>query len=314
MRDVMRAVVAKRYGGPEVLELADVPWPRRLPGEALIRVLAAGTNPVDAECRAGNAKAWFDDGPYVWGWDVSGVVVEVGEDSSGLRPGDEVFGMPRFPALAGGYAEYVTSPVGQVAVKPRGVDHVSAAALPLCGLTAAQTLDRLDVGRGDRVLVNGAAGGVGHLAVQLAAARGARVIAVARRVNHDFLLGIGAAEVLDYTTDDVVASIGPVDAVVDCVGRDELIVLVRPGGVFARVPDAAGGATSLEDVAARRGVRVVRHVVEPDGVGLSRLARHVDDGELTVDVGEALPLGSAVEAHERLDRGISRGKVVLTVV
>ncbi|MEO6090725.1 MAG: NADP-dependent oxidoreductase [Umezawaea sp.] len=314
MRDVMRAVVAQRYGGPEVLELADVPRPRRLPGEALVRVLAAGTNPVDAECRGGKAKAWFDDGPYVWGWDVSGVVVEVDEDSGDLLPGDEVFGMPRFPALAGGYAEYITSPVDQLAVKPRALGHVFAAALPLCGLTAAQTLDRMTIGRGDRVLVNGAAGGVGHLVVQLAAAKGAHVVAVARRANHEFLLGIGADEVLDYTTDDVVASIGPVDAVVDCVGRDDLVALARPGGVFARVPDAAGGATELEDVAAGRGVRVVRHVVEPDGAGLARLARQVDDGELTVDVGEALPLGRAVEAHERQDRGISRGKIVLTLL
>ncbi|MGW4116147.1 NADP-dependent oxidoreductase [Actinosynnema sp. NPDC004786] len=307
----MRAVVGRRYGGPEVLELVEVPRPGRAPGEVLVRVLAAGVNPVDAECRRGKAEEWFGDGPHTWGWDVSGVVVEVGDGVEDLRLGDEVYGMPRFPALAEGYAEFVSAPAAELAAKPERLRHVDAAALPLSGLTALQTLDRAGVGRGDRLLVNGAAGGVGHLAVQLAKARGATVVAVAREVNHDFLRGLGADEVVDYTTSDVTDVVGAVDAVLDCVGRDELVGLVRPGGVHARVPDAATGPTALEEAAARRDVRVVRHVVEPDGSGLAALAGHVDRGELTVDVGSVLPLDEVVAAHKLVDEGISRGKLVL---
>ncbi|ONI85155.1 hypothetical protein ALI22I_30330 [Saccharothrix sp. ALI-22-I] len=310
----MRAVVARQYGGPEVLRVAEVPRPRCGPGEVLVRALAAGVNPVDAECRGGKAKDWFGEGPHTWGWDVSGVVVQAGEGVHDLRPGDEVFGMPRFPAQARAYAEYVSAPAAELARKPRTVRHATAAALPLSGLTAAQTLDRVGVRAGDRVLVNGAAGGVGHLVVQLAKARGATVVAVARAANHDFLRGLGADEVVDYTSADVVRVVGEVDAVVDCVGRDDLVAAVRPGGVHARVPDAAGGATELEDVAGRSGVRVVRHVVAPDGPGLAALAEQVDRGGLVVDVGSALPLEDVVAAHELVDRGISRGKLVLTMV
>ncbi|WP_197289696.1 NADP-dependent oxidoreductase [Saccharothrix sp. NRRL B-16348] len=311
MGKTMRAVVGRRYGGPEVLEPAEVPRPGCGPDEVLVRVLAAGVNPVDAECRGGKAEDWFGSGPHTWGWDVSGVVVEVGAGVEDLRPGDEVYGMPRFPALAEGYAEFVSAPAAELAVKPARLRHVDAAALPLSGLTALQTLDRAGVGRGDRLLVNGAAGGVGHLAVQLAKARGATVVAVAREVNHDFLRSLGADEVVDYTTTDVPSAVGEVTAVLDCVGRDELVELVRPGGVHARVPDAATGPTALEEAAARRDVRVVRHVVKPDGAGLVTLAGHVDRGELTVDVGSVLPLREAVTAHKLLDEGISRGKLVL---
>jgi NADPH:quinone reductase-like Zn-dependent oxidoreductase len=309
----MRVISAKRYGEPDVLELTEMPRPELAGNDLLVRVRAAGTNPVDAECRVGQAAAWFDEGPYIWGWDVSGVVAAVGEDVTAFVPGDEVFGMPRFPAQAHAYAEYVSAPADEMAVKPRRADHVTAAGLPLCGLTALQVLDRAGLSAGQRAMVNGAAGGVGHMAVQLAKARGAHVIAVARGVNHDFVRGIGADEVVDYTTTAVADAVSDVDVVVDCVGDDSLLRTVRPGGVLAPVPGAARGPGPLEEAAAATGVRVLRHVVHPDGRRLAQLARLVDDGVLSVEVSRTMPLEQAEEAHRIMESGHGRGKIVLTV-
>lgn len=305
MAETMRALVAAAYGGPEVLQIAEVARPEPGAGEVLVQVFAAGTNPVDSVARAGLIPDWFGAGPYVWGWDVSGVVAAVGPGVVRFTPGDRVFGMPRFPQPAGCYAEYVCAPAHELAGQPEGLGHVAAAALPLCGLTALQTLDLADVSPGSRVLVNGAGGGVGHLAVQLAKAYGAYTIGVARGgLPH----AIGADEVVDSTRTCL-----DIDVVVDCVGDDGLLAVVRRGGVFARVPGAAQGRGPLEEAAEARGVRVVRHVVHPDGAGLARLARLVSSGSLSVTVNRALPLQEGAAAHELLDAGHLRGKIVLTV-
>ncbi|SHF03506.1 NADP-dependent oxidoreductase [Streptoalloteichus hindustanus] len=304
----MRAIVAHRYGGPEVLELTTLPRPAPGPGEVLVRVVAAGTNPVDAHARSGAVPGWFGPGPHVWGWDVSGVVEAVGPGVTAFGPGEAVFGMPRFPGVAGGYAEYLSAPVGELAAVPDGVDHVGAAALPLAGLTALQTWERAGLAEGQRVLVHGAAGGVGHLAVRIAKARGARVVASARPKHHDFLHRLGADDVVS-----VPESGEPVDVVFDCVGDDRLLSVVRPGGVIAVVPGAARGAMALEATAGQVGVRVVRHVVHPDGRGLAQLAALVDAGRLAAEVSRALPLAEAAEAHRLLEAGHGRGKLVLVV-
>jgi len=308
----MQAVVAQGYGAPEVMELTRVPRPVAAPGEVLVRVAAAGTNPVDVVSRAGLIPDWFGRPPYIWGWDISGTVAAVGPGVVRYAPGDGVFGMPGFPKIAGGYAEYVVAPAHELAAKPEKASHVEAAALPLCGLTALQTLDQLDVSAGQRVLVNGAAGGVGHLAVQLLKALGAHVIGVSREYNHEFLRTLGAAEVVDYQQVRVADAVRDVDVVVDCAGDDSLVASLRRGGVFARVPGAANGPGPLDEAAAAAGVRVVRHVVHPDGHGLARLARAVDDGLLTAAVTTTLPLAQAARAHEMLDGGHTRGKIVLT--
>lgn len=304
-RPSMRAVVARRYGGPDVLEVADVPRPSPADDEVLVRVRAAGIYPADAEIRAGAAAGWFDDGPWIWGWDLCGTVAATGASVRDLAVGGAVFGMPRFPGQARAYAEYVTAPIAELAelaVKPPRLRHVEAAALPLCGLTAEQVLDLAGCRSGMRVLVNGAAGGVGHLAVQLAAARGSHVIGMARTANHPFIRELGAAEVHDYTERPVPEAVAGVDLVVDCVGDDTLIATVRAGGTIAPMPGAAGGPGALEDAAARRGdgVKVLRHVVRPDGVGLRRLVALVELGQLRVDVARTFPLADAARAHELL--------------
>ena len=196
----MRAIRQLSLGGPDVLELADVPRPEPGPTEVLVRVAAAGVNPVDWKVRA--RGGFLGEPPFTVGWDVAGVVEELGRGVTRFTPGDRVFGMPRFPREAAAYAEYVTAPSRQLARIPEGLGDVEAAALPLAGLTAWQALvETAGVGPKSRVLILAAAGGVGHLAVQIAKARGAYVIGTARPEKHAFLASLGADEAVDYTTE-----------------------------------------------------------------------------------------------------------------
>jgi NADPH:quinone reductase-like Zn-dependent oxidoreductase len=201
----MRAISQNTFGGPEVLQLAEVEKPQPLPTEVLVRVHAAGINPVDAKTRAGSGVAGvLGEPPFILGWDVSGVVEDVGHGVHTVAVGDEVFGMPWFPRAASAYAEYVTAPSRHFARKPASLSHVEAAAVPLAGLTAYQILTALaDVQPGQRVLVHAAAGGVGHLAVQFTKHLGAYVVGTASAGKHDWLRQLGADEVVDYHSTDV---------------------------------------------------------------------------------------------------------------
>lgn len=308
----MRAIRQQSFGGPEVLQLADVDRPEPGPTEVLVRVRAAGVNPVDWKCRA--APGFLGAPPFTPGWDVSGVVESVAVGVNRFAPGDEVFGMPRFPREAGAYAEFVTAPARQLARKPDRLSHVEAAGLPLAGLTAWQVLvETADVRPGQRVLVTAAAGGVGHLAVQVAKARGAYVIGTARRVKHQFLRQLGADEVIDYTATDVAGATGDLDLVVDLLGGRSSVRAVptlRPGGLL--VPLTGGGDPAIDPAAAAHGVRVARFLVEPDRAGLEGLAALVDAGQLRVEIDTVMPLADAPKAHELGEGGRTRGKIVLT--
>ncbi len=304
----MSAVVAHRYGTPDVLRVEQVPVPVPAAGEVLVRVMAIGLNVTDAQLRAGEATAWFDAGPWIWGWDIAGEVVGA---AAGFAIGDMVLAMPRFPGLASAYAQYVARPEADVALLPAGVDPTMAAAVCMSGLTALQTLDASGLSPGQQVMINGAAGGVGHLAAQIAVDRGARVTAVASGRDRDFVLGLGAARFVDYRTEDVPAAVSDMDIVVDCVGDDNVVGCAMAGGLVARVPGAARPPDSLEIRAEAAGVRVVRHVVVPSGRDLATLATMLANGTLVVDIAQTFGFAEIQQAHERLERGVGRGKLVL---
>ncbi len=318
MSSSMSAVVQHQFGGPQVLRVKQVPRPEPLPTEVLVRVCAAGVNPVDWKTRAGSGMVGvLGEPPFVLGWDVSGVVEQVGYGVTTLAPGDEVYGMPWFPRAAGGYAEYVTAPSRQFARKPAAVDHVHAAAVPLAALTAWQVLvDTAHVQPGQRVLIHAAAGGVGHFAVQLAKHLGAQVVGTASARHHDWLSKLGADELVDYTAARFEDTVRDVDVVVDLVGDGSdrtgtrSIGVLRSGGLLVEVP---GLSPELAKAAHASGVRCGPFLVEPDGPALARIAELIDDGTVSVEVQEVLPLAQAAVAHEHGETDRTRGKIVLHV-
>jgi NADPH:quinone reductase-like Zn-dependent oxidoreductase len=283
----------------------------------LVRVKAAGVNPVDWKTRVygGNPRA-VGEPPFILGWDVAGVVEETADKVTRFAIGDRVFGMPWFPRLARAYAEFVTAPARQLARTPDGLTDEQAAGLPLAGLTAWQSLvDLAGVGEGDRVLVHAAAGGVGHLAVQIAKARGAHVIGTARAANHDYLRELGVDEPIDYTTTPFEQVVSDVDIVLDGIGGDDYglrsLQALREGGLLIVLP---GNVTKpVAEAAREQSKRASGMQVEPDYCALESLATLVDEGRLRVEVDETFPLEKAGEAHQRLQDGRTKGKVVLTV-
>ena len=281
----------------------------------LVRVAAAGINPVDYKTRrsGGNPKA-VGEPPFILGWDVAGVVEETSRSLTRFAVGDRVFGMPWFPRLARAYAEYVTSPGRQLARTPDGLTDEQAGGLPLAGLTAWQALvDLAGVGEGDRVLIHAAAGGVGHLAVQIAKARGAHVLGTARAAKHDYLRELGVDEPIDYTTSPWEQVFSDLDIVLDGIGTEDYgmrsLETLREGGLLVVVP---GGVSDAVATAAREQSKRASGVqVEPDYCALDSMAALVDEGKLTVTVDETFPLAQAAEAHQRLEDRRARGKIVL---
>jgi NADPH:quinone reductase-like Zn-dependent oxidoreductase len=309
----MRKITQRTLGGPDVLELVEAPRPAPTPTEVLVRVAAAGVNPVDWKVRA--RGGFLGEPPFTVGWDVAGVVDELGYGVTRFKPGDRVFGMPRFPRQAAAYAEYVTSPSRQLALVPEGLSEIEAAALPLAGLTAWQVLaETADVLPRERVLILAAAGGVGHVAVQIAKARGAYVIGTARAAKHEFLAQLGVDEAIDYTSEPVEDRVGDVDVVVDLVGDESTrgaIATLRDGGLYVVVPSAAG-LGELQELAGDR-VRVTGILVEPDRAGMESLAHLAATGALRPTIAETFPLEQAGRAHEVGETGRTAGKLVLTV-
>lgn len=307
----MRAIRQEAFGGPEVLRLVEVDRPEPLGTEVLVRVEAAGVNPVDWYTRMG--EGYLRSFPLTVGWDVSGVVEEAGLGVTRFAPGDEVFGMPWFPREAAAYAEYLTAPSRQLVRKPAALSHVEAAGLPLAGLTAWQVLvDAADVQADQRVLIAAAAGGVGHLAVQIAKARGAYVIGTARAAKHSFVRGLGADEVIDYTQVAVPDVVSGLDVVLDPVGRapHDWLPAIKPGGTL--LPFGADDYPALQAAAAERGITVKLVLVEPDGHALEALAALAGEGRLRVHVDATLPLANAAKAHELSEKRRTQGKIVLT--
>ena len=310
----MAAVVLRKFGPPEVLELHEVELVEPGPTEVRVRTVAAGVNPVDWKTRSGAGFAeLFRRDPKILGWDVAGVVDAVGLGVTRFSVGDEVFGMPLFPHPAGAYAEAVVAPSRQLARKPARLSMTEAGALPLAGLTAWQaTVDVGAVGAGTRVLIHAAAGGVGHLALQIAVARGAEVIATARRDKHELLERLGAAQVIDYESVEFERACADLDVVVDLVGGEyslRSLAVLRQGGLLVSVPSRLPEGLAAAAEAAR--VRATGMLVEPDHVGLEQLAALAQAGRLEVLVDSSFPLAEAAAAHERSESQRAQGKIVL---
>lgn len=333
--ETMKAVRLHAFGGPEVLQYEDAPKPGLQPGDVLVRVHAAGINPPDWYLRDGFSALPPDwrppvPLPVIPGSDISGVIEAVADDVGGFAVGDAVFGMVRFPSAgaSAAYADYVAAPALDVARKPAGIDHVHAAAVPMALLTAWQFLVELGHDApnpfqstphrpvplaGKTVLVNGAAGGVGHFAVQVAKSQGARVIAVASGSHGAFLRGIGADEIIDYTRVEPETVVHDVDLVLDAVGgaaSARFLSAIRPGGALYLVYPL--GFTAFDE-AAQAGVTVSATQVRSNGAQLAALGKMLDAGTIRVAIDSTFPLADARAAHERAGRGHLRGKIVLTV-
>ena len=309
----MRAIGIREFGGRDRLEELELPAPKVPPDAVLIRVRAAGVNPVDWKAREGRLEARFPHVfPVVPGWDAAGVVEEVGPAVVEFAPGDEVFAYCRKPFVGEGtYAELVAVPVTSVARKPESLSFEEAGAVPLVGLTAYQALFfAAGLTAGERVLVHAAAGGVGSMAVQLAVDAGAEVIGVAREENRDRVLALGAYEVVDRTKGDVAEAVRElvpegVDVALEIYPDETLGDAVRDEG---RLVSLVAPPTYRE-----RNVAPLYIFVRPDGEQLEELATLADDGRLAVELQEVLPLAEAARAHELSEAGHVRGKLVLRV-
>ncbi len=337
MNDSMMAIQLHEFGDPGVLRYEKAPKPEPAPGEVLVRVHAAGLNPPDWNLREGyrslppewRPKPSF---PLILGFDVSGVVEAVADDVTAFQPGDDVYGMVRFPenGMEGGkaYAEYVTAPHSDLALKPGGIDHVHAAGAPMSLLTAWQFLIELGHDepnpfqsfrhfpaplQGKTVLVNGAGGGVGHLAVQLAKWKGARVIAVASGKNEPLMRALGVDQFIDYAKVSAVDVVRDVDLVLDTVGGKDtgrfLRTLKRGGALFPVFPIGFDDHAEAE----RLGVTVSSTQVRSNGKQLEEAGRLLDDGAVRIVVDSTFPLTEAAQAHKRAARGGIQGKIVLVV-
>lgn len=331
----MKAVRQLEFGGPEVLRYEDAPMPELKPEEVLVRVHAVGINPPDWYLREGYKMLppeWQPQVPFpvILGTDISGVIEAVAADVSGFSVGDEVYSMVRFPSFgpSKAYAEYVSVPASEVALKPAGIDHVQAAGAPMSLLTAWQFMVELGHSEpnplqpnthepvpleGKTVLVNGAAGGVGHFAVQVAKLKGARVIAVASGKHEALLRDLGAAEFIDYTKTAPEDVVRDVDLVIDSVGgptTGRFLRTLKRGGTLCPVfPLGFSGA----EEAVKRGVTVSATQVRSSGAQLAQLGRLLQAGTVRVVIDSTYMLADARKAHERAAHGHVQGKMVLTV-
>src|SRR6476646_1835418 len=308
----MKAIRIHNYGGPEVLHYEDAPRPQPQASEVLIRVHAAGVNPIDWKVREGHMKDfWPHKFPLILGWDLSGVVEELGTDVSRFKKGDEVYSIPD-PTRNGAYADYIVVRESELALKPNSLHHIRAAALPLVAVTAWQAL--FDAGQlvsGQRMLIHGGSGGVGHVAVQLAKWKGAYVFATASTKNQELLRELGVDEPIDYTKQKFEDVARDVDLALDLIGgetQERSWSVLKKGGVLLSLvqPPSVEKAKAL-------GVHAAFVAGHPSGAQLAEIAKLIDSGELKPVIDRILPLSEARRAHELSQSGHAHGKIVLRV-
>src|SRR5437879_451267 len=306
----MKAVVIHEYGGLEVLKYEDVPRPEPKDDQLLIRVIAAGVNPVDGMIRSGLfAKDGSRPFPMILGGDIAGLVEKVGSKITNFKAGDPVFA---YVSLDGGYAQYALTTERETASKPKSLTYVEAAAVPIVGLTAWQALvDSAKLSAGQTVLIHGGSGGVGSFAIQIAKARGAKVIATASTANQDLLKELGADVAIDYTKQKFEDIAKDVDVVLDSVGKDTLARsygVVKKGGFIATLVSRVDQA-ELD----KHGIRGASISVEPNSAELAEITKLIDAKKVKIIVSQTFPVADAAKAQAQADTGHTRGKIVLTM-
>ncbi|KGJ79705.1 NADPH:quinone reductase [Cryobacterium roopkundense] len=319
MPKYMRALVIDRPGAADELHLADVPLPVPVLDELLVRVVAAGVNPIDAKTRAGGGVSAAITGyPVILGNDFSGVVVRAPYAAFPLQPGDAVYGMARVPRTGGTYAEYVAVSALSVARKPARLSHTEAAALPVAALTAwGMVVDMAEAAPGQRMLIHAGSGGVGHLAVQFAASLGVHVTATGSTGSLEFLRELGAAEVIDYSTTRFEDVVHDLDAVIDLIGNvhdatgSRSMGVLRAGGILVNAP--TGSWPTMQADAAAAGIRSTGYKVSADARALDRISALMDSGAVRVHIDTVFDLTDGAAAHRAVEGGHTRGKVVLRV-
>jgi NADPH:quinone reductase-like Zn-dependent oxidoreductase len=309
---MMKAIVVHAYGGPEVLKYEDAPRPDPKEDEVLVRVMAAGINPVDAYVRQGMlAKRGLDNRPLIPGYDISGVVEKIGAKIEKFRVGDAVYAyLP--VARGGGYAEFAIAKESEMSLKPKDIDFEKAAAVPLAATTAWQALvDTAKIGSGQTVLIHGGSGGVGSFAVQIAKARGAVVIATASTANQDLLKQLGVDQPIDYTKTKFEDAVKNVDVVLNAVRGDTLAGsygVVKKGGIIVSI---TGEPDPVE--CEKHGIRGVGLMAHPDAKVLEELTKLIEADKIIPIVSHVFPLADAAKAHEQIETHHTRGKIVLNV-
>lgn len=314
----MQAVRIHEYGGPEVLRLEEIPQPVPAADEILLKVYASGVNPADWVVREGGMRSFLAL-PLTLGWDAAGVVAAVGADVTAFQVGDAVYGEPNFPG-DGSYAEYCTSKASQFAPKPKSLSFTEAAGVPLAGLTAWTALfhdGQLQAGQ--RILIQGASGGVGGFAVQFAKAKGAYVIATASAANLDYVRDLGADEVLDYRSQPVEQLVHGVDVVLeaspqrDNAERARIIPVLKPGGIFVTVNLDAPFDEAVQAALTRQQATGALSNNQPRGEWLQEIAALIDAGQVKVLISRTFPLAQVAEAHRESQTQRVRGKLVLEI-
>lgn len=308
----MKAVRIHAYGGPDVLAYEDARRPEAAKSELLIEVHAAGVNPIDWKVREGYAKGWLNHRlPLIPGWDCSGIIVETGDSAGGFKTGDEVYGKLD-TEHDGAYAEYAIAHPENIAFKPKTLDHVHAAAVPIAALTAWQSLfDLAKLSKGQTVLIHAAAGGVGHFAVQFAKWKGAWVMGTASGRNAEFVKKLGADMVVDYTSKKFEREVGVVDCVLDTMGGEVLnrsLHVLKKGGIVVSTLEEP-----LAENLTRYGVHAAVVIAKANSKQLEEIAGLIDAGHVRPAVEKVLPLESVREAHNLSQTGHVRGKIVLKV-
>jgi NADPH:quinone reductase-like Zn-dependent oxidoreductase len=308
---IMKAIVIHEYGGPEVLKYEDVPRPEPTDNQLLVRVIAAGVNPVDGMIRSGlfaNEKRAF---PMILGGDIAGVIEKVGSKIKKFKAGDPVFAYVSLDN-SGGYAQYALVTQQEAAPKPKSLTYVEAAAVPIVGLTAWQALiDTAKLSAGQTVLIHGGSGGVGSFAIQIAKARGAKVMATASTANQDFLKQLGADVTIDYTKQKFEDIAKDVDVVLDSIGKDTLArsyAVVKKGGIIVSLV-----ARPKESELEKHGVHGAALSVDPNSEELSEIGKLIDEKKVRVFVSQTFPLSEAMKAQEQVATGHTRGKIVLKI-